>query len=83
MDSTHKSPVPVYEFTPKVVAINTLRCRGSREGARVADVGKAGDVGEGSLEAGVRHHAVAAQIAPSLTLPACDRAVPGKLDGSW
>src|SRR5580692_2968923 len=41
--------------------------RGSREGDRVADVGEAGDVGEGALEAeaeaGVRHRAVAAQVA--------------------
>src|SRR3984893_1881120 len=40
---------------------------GSREGDCVADVGEAGDVGEGTLEAeaeaGVRHRAVAPEIA--------------------
>src|SRR5271163_4417368 len=45
-----------------------------REGDGVADVGEAGDVGEGALEAeaeaGVRHRAVAAQIAvPGVVLP--------------
>jgi hypothetical protein len=42
--------------------------RGSREGDRVAQVGEAGDVGEGAFEAeaeaGVRRRAVAAQITP-------------------
>src|SRR6266852_4433995 len=46
----------------------------SRERDRVAHVGEAGDVGEGALEAeaeaGVRHRAVAAQIAvPGVVLP--------------
>src|SRR5882762_2246163 len=48
--------------------------RGSRERDGVAHVGEAGDVGEGALEAeaeaGVRHRAVAAQIAvPGVVLP--------------
>src|SRR5580704_5678627 len=47
---------------------------GAREGDGVADVGEAGDVGEGALEAeaeaGVRHRAVAAQVAvPGVVLP--------------
>src|SRR5437899_12807211 len=50
---------------------------GSREGDRVAHVGEAGDVGEGApgesrgeAEAGVRHRAVAAQVAvPGVVLP--------------
>ena len=50
---------------------------GAREGDGVADVGEAGDVGEGATgrsrgeaEAGVRHRAVAAQIAvPGVVLP--------------
>jgi hypothetical protein len=45
-----------------VVRVNTLRCRGARERDGVVDVGEAGDVGEGALEAeaepGVRHRAV-------------------------
>jgi hypothetical protein len=56
-----------YFHTPK----DTARFR---EGDRVADVGEADDVGEGALEteaeAGMRHSAVAAQIAvPGVVLP--------------
>jgi hypothetical protein len=48
--------------------------RRSREGDCVAHVGEAGDVGQGALEteaeAGMRHRAVAAQIAvPGLVFP--------------
>jgi hypothetical protein len=48
--------------------------RRSREGDRVADVGEAGDVGKGALEAeakaGVRHRAVAPEVAvPGVVLP--------------
>src|SRR5712691_2321107 len=47
---------------------------GSREGDGVAHVGEAGDVGEGALEAeaeaGMRHRAVAPEIAvPGVVLP--------------
>src|SRR5437660_12684313 len=52
---------------------------GSREGDRVAHIGEAGDVGEGALEAeaeaGLRHRAVAAQIAVPGVVLAVDAAL--------
>ena len=76
---------PVHEFTAKVARINTARCRRAGDGDCVAHVREAGDVGEGALnaeaEAGVRHRAVAAQTAPSPTLPRSRRAVRRKLEG--
>src|SRR6266581_5530143 len=54
----------------------------SREGDRVADVGEAGDVGEGApgesrgeTEAGVRHRAIAAQVAAPGVVLAVDAAL--------
>src|SRR6266436_2349593 len=73
--STSQPPDPLANPIAKgVVRVNTARCQGSREGDGVAHVGEAGDVGEGALEAeaeaGVRHRAVAAQIAvPGVMLP--------------
>src|SRR5271165_4816963 len=53
--------------------------RRSREGDGVAHVGEAGDVGEGALEAeaeaGMRHRAVAAQVAVPGVVVAVDAAL--------
>ena len=62
------------DTSAEAILVNTARCRGAKEGDGVAHVRKAGDVGEGALKVGMRHRAVAAQIAVSgVVLPVAPR----------